>query len=84
MVMQTQEQPIVPITMSYREIADDLAARVAAGEYAPGAELPSYKALAKLYSVSMSTAARAYGLLIDRGVIVGQQGRGVFVAGPPA
>jgi GntR family transcriptional regulator len=70
--------PAVPL--SYRGIADDLAARIRVGEYPPGAQLPSYAQIAALYSVSVSTAQRAVGLLRDRGVAVGEQGRGVYVA----
>jgi DNA-binding GntR family transcriptional regulator len=83
MVMQTQELIIVPIPMSYRDIANDLAARIANGEYQPGQQLPSHQELADLYSVSPSTATRAYGLLVDRGIVTGRQGRGVFVPEDP-
>jgi GntR family transcriptional regulator len=79
-VVPTQECITVPVPMSYRQIADDLEARIRAGEYPPGAELPSYAELAKLYSVSRATATRAYGLLHDRGLVVGSPGRGVYVA----
>ncbi len=65
--------------LTYREIADDLAARIRSGEYAPGAPLPSYSKLADLYSVSVSTAQRAVGLLHDRDLIVGEHGVGIFV-----
>lgn len=84
MTVPTRETSTVPIHLSYIQIADDLAARIAAGEYLPGGTLPSYAELAELYSVSPSTAARAYGLLRDRGVVAGQSGRGVYVAEPQA
>lgn len=74
----TQEIP-VPVKLTYREIADDLAERIRHGEYQPGADLPSYRELAELYSVSVATAARAYGLLRDRGVVIGTPGRGMSV-----
>jgi GntR family transcriptional regulator len=70
--------------MSYRQIADDLAARIATGEYQPGARMPKYSEIAALYSVSYATAARAYGLLQDRGLTVGSPGRAVYVAEKPA
>jgi GntR family transcriptional regulator len=70
----------MPIPMSYRHIADDIAERVRAGEYPPGAQIPSYAELAVIYSVSVSTAAHAVGLLRDRGVVVGSPGRGVYVS----
>jgi GntR family transcriptional regulator len=71
----------MPVPMSYREIAEDLAARIKAGEYKPGEMLPSYAGLADLYSVSRSTASRVYSITNDRGITVGSPGRGVFVAG---
>ena len=49
--------PAIPL--SYVDIAEDIAARIKAGEYQPGQKLPSYNQLADLYSVSFSTAARA-------------------------
>lgn len=76
----TQESTTVTIRLTYRQIADDMAARIDAGEYLPGDELPSYHALADMYSVSRATASRAYGLLRDRGKVVGTAGRGVYVA----
>lgn len=66
--------------LSYREIANDIEARIRTGEYPPGSELPSYARLADLYSVSRATVTRAYGLLRDRRLVYGEQGRGVFVA----
>lgn len=72
--------PAVPL--SYAQIADDLAARIAVGEYPPGSMLPTTAELADLYSVSVTTAYRAVALLRDRGLAVGSQGRGVFVATP--
>lgn len=73
-------EPTVTTLMTYREIADDLIARIKAGEYNnTDRPLPSYRNLAKLYSVSVSTASRAYGVLHVLGVITGEHGRGVFI-----
>lgn len=70
----------VPVRkLTYRQIADDLAERIAKGEYAPGARLPSYAQLAVLYDVSVSTTSRAIALLTDRGIVEGASGRGVFI-----
>lgn len=71
-----------PTRLSYRGIADDLAARIAAGEYPPGSQLPSTSALAELYAVNRSTVVRAVGLLHDRGLVEGVPGVGVFVREP--
>lgn len=70
-----------PVPLTYRQVADDLAARVERGEYKPGEAIPSYSEIASLYSVSVSTASRAVALLRDRGIVVGHPGRGVYVAG---
>lgn len=69
----------LPRRLTYRQIADDLADRIAAGEYAPGDQLPTYPQLAELYSVSYATAHRAITMLQARGIVRGEQGRGVFV-----
>lgn len=67
------------IPLDYRGIANDIAARIAAGEYPPGSKIPSYSQLALLYSVSISTAQRAVIVLRERGLVQGAQGRGVYV-----
>ncbi len=62
-------------------IVDDLTARIAAGEYgSAGAQLPTYHALARLYSVGFGTIARVILVLRERGVVIGIPGRGTFVA----
>jgi DNA-binding transcriptional regulator YhcF (GntR family) len=70
----------MPIRLTARQIADDLAVRIATGEYAPGARLPTYRELHDLYSIGVTTAAKVYALLQDRGIAVGYAGVGVFVA----
>jgi GntR family transcriptional regulator len=67
----------VPLT--YRHIADDIQARIEAGEYPPGSAIPSYRELSRIYTVSMATAQRAVRVLRERGVARGMRGRGVFV-----
>jgi GntR family transcriptional regulator len=74
----------VPVPMTRYEIADDLTARIRAGEYPPGSQLPPYRVLAELYSVSFTTIAAVVALLRDRRVVVGVPGRGVFVPEEPA
>lgn len=65
----------------YRRIADAITQRIRSGELAPGVKLPSTTALAAEYDVSVATAYRAVSLLHDRDLVVGQPGRGVYVAG---
>ena len=59
----------------------DLTERIKKGEYPPGTKLPSARELGDLYDVSPSTVQRILALLQERGMVVGQQGRGVYVLG---
>jgi GntR family transcriptional regulator len=70
--------PKIPLSTS--EIAADLTERIRKGEYEPGSKLPSGPELAALYDVSLSGAARVYLILKERGVVVGRQGKGIYVA----
>lgn len=72
----------MPIPMSAAMIADDLAERIAAGEYPPGSQLPTYRALSRLYGVGYTTISVVVLMLKERGVVVGVPGRGVFVPEP--
>lgn len=67
-------------TGGYREVTEDITARIKSGEYAPGDRLPTYRELADLYQVSVTTVQRAVIILQDRGLVVGRQGRGLWVA----
>jgi DNA-binding GntR family transcriptional regulator len=66
--------------MSSDQIVEDLAERIRRGEYEPGEQLPSYRQLMAMYSVSHGTVALVVKLLKASGVVVGRRGRGVFVA----
>lgn len=77
-----REDDVVPRRMTWREIADDLEARIRAGEYPPGAKIPSYRETALLYDVSISTAAKAIARLNDRGLIEPDLGRRNQVVDP--
>ncbi len=70
---------LVPLPMTSTQIAQDLTDRIRTGEYPPGSQLPTYAALATLYSVSEATITNVIRLLRDRGVVVGIPGRGTFV-----
>lgn len=66
--------------MNAEQVAADLSDRIQRGEYGePGSQLPTYAALAALYSVSESTVTKVIGLLRERRVVVGVPGRGTFV-----
>jgi GntR family transcriptional regulator len=67
---------------AYRQVADDLRARIAAGEYQQGARLPSERELIEVYAVSRPTIRDAVGLLRTEGVVIAEHGRGLFVKPP--
>lgn len=66
-------------TPAYRQVADDIRAKINAGEYAPGTQLPSERDLVEAYQVSRPTVRDAIGVLRAEGVVVAEHGRGVFV-----
>ena len=64
----------------YLQITEQIRQRVAAGDWPPGKELPSIRALAADLSVSVITVKRAYLDLETEGVIVTRHGKGSFIA----
>ena len=65
---------------TFRQIVDEYTDKIKSGELPPGTKLPSTSELAKIYDVSTGTVYRALSLLHDRELIIGQPGRGTFVA----
>ena len=63
-------------------LASRLEADILAGRLAPGARLPTHRALAAEHAVAVNTATRAMRLLAARGLSVGEVGRGSFVRAP--
>jgi GntR family transcriptional repressor for pyruvate dehydrogenase complex len=60
-------------------VADDLASRLAVGEWQVGERLPSENALAETYGVGRSTIREAIRTLAARGQLTARQGDGVYV-----
>ncbi|GLX95531.1 winged helix-turn-helix domain-containing protein [Herbidospora sp. NBRC 101105] len=63
----------------YLQIADDLRSQIQSGKLAPGAALPSTAELGARYDVSASVVKSAISVLRTEKLIIGQQGKGVFV-----
>ncbi|WP_374013836.1 GntR family transcriptional regulator [Pseudoxanthomonas koreensis] len=64
----------------YAQILEQIRARIAAGDWTAGQELPSIRALAAGLKVSVITIKRAYLELEAEGVIVTRHGKGSVVA----
>ena len=73
-ISQTDARPM------YLQIMEQIRARIAAGDWAAGKELPSIRALAAGLNVSVITVKRAYLDLESEGVIVTRHGKCSFVA----
>lgn len=65
----------------YQQIMDQVAQRIAVGDWPPETPLPSVRELAADIKVSVITIKRAYLELGRAGVIVTQQGKGTWVSG---
>ena len=67
----------------YEQIRTGIAEAIVSGRLAPGEALPSIRSLARDLRVSVITITRAYNELVSDGLVVPQQGRGVFVRDQP-
>lgn len=76
---QVSERP----TFRYQAIADALRARIASGEFAAGALLPSESDLSGTYDASRVTVRKAFTALREEGLVDSRQGFGWFVAASP-
>ena len=63
-------------------MTEDLASRILSGELPVRRQLPTTRALAKLYQVSTVTASRSIGELKRRGLVEAYPGIGLFVSSP--
>ncbi|GGT09493.1 TetR/AcrR family transcriptional regulator C-terminal domain-containing protein [Nonomuraea spiralis] len=66
----------------YLRIVADLRDRIAAGELAPGDQVPSTRQIIREWGVAMATATKALGRLREEGLTRAVPGVGTVVAGP--
>ena len=64
----------------YRQVVEAIRLRIAKGEIEAGDQLPSIRDLAAQLQINSRTVVKAYEELDRAGLVVMQQGRGVFVA----
>jgi GntR family transcriptional regulator len=69
-------------TPIYRQLIEQVRSAVARGKVEPGERLPSVRQLSRDLVVNPNTIARAYTELEREGMLITQQGRGVFIAEP--
>ncbi len=65
-------------------VAESLAEKIGSGALSPGAQLPTEAELCKEYDVSRTVVREAVARLRSDGMIIPQQGRGMFVSEAPA
>src|SRR3954463_4681898 len=65
----------------YRQLYEQIAARIRSGHMARGERLPATRELAGLLGLNRTTISAAYAMLEQQGLIAGQVGRGSFVTG---
>lgn len=66
-------------TPLYMQLYMRIKDRISAGEWKPGERIPPEAEIAAAYGVSMITARKAMGQLVQEGVLVKKQGKGTFV-----
>ncbi len=67
----------------YLQIMEQIRQRVMLGEWKPGEQIPSIRAMAIALQISVITVKRAYLELEREGVIITQHGKGSVVAADP-
>lgn len=68
---------------AYRQVANDLRAKIVSGQFTPGEQLPSERELVEQYDVSRPTIRQAIGTLRVEGLVLAEHGRGLFVRPKP-
>ncbi|MEO3855079.1 GntR family transcriptional regulator [Acrocarpospora sp. B8E8] len=77
---QDDTLPASHLTPRYQVIAQDLAARIRAGEIAPGRRISSQVALRKRYGVGLGTVRHAMSMLREAGWVSARGAKGTFAA----
>ncbi|MEV4418177.1 winged helix-turn-helix domain-containing protein [Catellatospora sp. NPDC049609] len=70
---------LVSGTPAFQQVAEDIRKQITSGALPAGAQLPSMAQLKELYGVSSTVVRDALAELRREGLVIGQQGKGVFV-----
>ncbi len=79
--MSNSPLPVESVQPSYVSLAAVIQKQILNGEYPVASRLPVEKELAQTFGVSVMTVRQGIGLLVRKGLVVRQQGRGTFVRG---
>ena len=66
----------------YKQIVQQVERGVRDGHIVPGEQIDSMNALAGRFGISRETVKKAYGILVEKGVLVPKHGMGFFAADP--
>ncbi len=66
----------------YQRLREEMLAKIAAGEWTPGAPIPTEAELTRQYGVAIGTVRKAVDTLVNEGLLLRSQGRGTFVRRP--
>lgn len=66
----------------YQRLREEMLAKIAAGEWTPGAPIPTEAELTRHYGVAIGTVRKAVDTLVNEGLLLRSQGRGTFVRRP--
>lgn len=66
----------------YQQLRDDLARRIAAGEWQPDGAIPTEAEIKTAYNIAIGTVRKAVDALVAEGLLERSQGKGTFVRRP--
>jgi len=66
----------------YQRLREEMLAKIASGEWSPGAPIPTEAELTRHYGVAIGTVRKAVETLVNGGLLLRSQGRGTFVRRP--
>ena len=66
----------------YQRLREEMLAKISAGEWTPGAPIPTEAELTRHYGVAIGTVRKAVDTLVNEGLLLRSQGRGTFLRRP--
>lgn len=81
LLTMTDVPPFRPthLRLMYVQVAEHIAARIEAGEFAAGQRMPPERDIAVEYGVAYNTVRKSMEILREQGLVVTMHGRGTFV-----